>query len=845
MSISALSSPAGTRRPLPVNEARPDAPPAPPAVSAAPAAPVGSRAQGARGAAAAPPVPGTPSYATTAAAAADAGAYQLMGAGQPGTAGTVGATERAPVPGVDAGSVRSADGPVTSDGSSWSPEWKQKFSDAMSRMGLSSSEIATQLKSVESMPVTEQQLQTMLDQMQEAIGSFDDAWKQKFTKLLKELGTSADEQQQVLQQLAGSGLDDAKLTEAYTQMEATRPAWSAAYERKFKELDVPEELLKQLKDSKAPAAMLDEQFTKLVDTKAKYEKDGRLAKLEKAGATGAEKWSVMLQGTEGKDFDKAVEQIHSAHVPAWKRIGSIALNLIPGVYAAQYLTGKDWLTGDKIDRTNPLNIIGAVASGFAGFTMVRGAVNAVRTGGALWQAARGASLVGSTLSKGTSALGIGTVNAVNDARIATTLLNSSKAGFQLKSLVGSVARVGSLGRVSSVVRGYGQGMQLAASAAATHTLADGSKVVDKAIRSDALGVLRKGGSIDDVLRSTGTGRSALSGTTIGDDLIRSGYNANGFVQKGGNWRLNPFKRDATMTAGIPRDGATVWNLGRGVNFGTRSGQALGMGSIEAAKLGQTGVSAAAVANVGETAAHVARWSKALNSGASGGALRGAANLLGVQSRAVSGMVTGAERGAETAYKVSRVAANLGQKYGSYASIGIVGGAAVGMTGPQMQPMWDYVKNRSAIQAGERERADAADQEAAELERIYAAEHGGAAGAGAGAAAPNSNEPEVVGTSPSGADLVYFPEQDMVVDQGNGDIYDPNTQQIIGNMGQASGGGEQQVYVDPNTGYYVDPQTGLAADPATGQVYDTQGAVVGSIGGAEAGAATADGVGSMP
>jgi hypothetical protein len=263
----------------------------------------------------------------------------------------------------------------------------------------------------------------------------------------------------------------------------------------------------------------------------------------------------------------------------------------------------------------------------------------------------------------------------------------------------------------------------------------------------------------------------------------------------------------------------------------------------------------------ETMTKTAEWARKLGV-TDGGRFRSLLQLGGSARTAqrVAGIV---ERGGETGYRVGRHAIAIGQKYGSYASVGIVGGSAVGMTGKQMQPMWDYVKNRKEIQAQEREQHQIADTEAAELERLYAEQHGGAApqptpgvdaGAATGAGA-SSTEPQVVGTSPSGSQMVYFPEEGVVVDQGNGDIYDPNTQQVIGNLvqqqgGQAAtpapapapaasapaasapaattGGGEQQVYVDPQTGYYVDPQTGMMADPASGQVYDTQGNVVGNV-----------------
>ena len=132
----------------------------------------------------------------------------------------------------------------------------------------------------------------------------------------------------------------------------------------------------------------------------------------------------------------------------------------------------------------------------------------------------------------------------------------------------------------------------------------------------------------------------------------------------------------------------------------------------------------------------------------------------------------------------------------------------------------------------------------------------ASASGAGAV-----QPQVVGTSPSGGQLVFDPSLGAVLDTANGDIYDPATGTVVGNVAQLQRGGAAAgrvgagtgtgagtaptaagqsttggpgtgaVYVDPQTGRYVDPTSGLSADPATGQVYDTQGRVVGNVDGA--------------
>lgn len=813
-----------------------------------------------------------------------------------------------PQPGVDAGSAASANGPTAADvaagQSAWTPEWEQKFSDVMKRMGMSDAQISQQLSSVDTQAVSEEQLQVAYQQMEQSLGAFDDGWKTKFEKILDELDTPADERKQVLEQLAGGGLDELQLTEIYTQMQNSKPGWNEDWYHKFHSLEVPDEMIKQLEELKAPELMLQQQYGKLVETENEYRKDGRLDKLKDADATSDERWGVMLQGMKGEEFDKTVEQIHSSHVPAWKRIGSFALNLIPGVYAVQYLTGKDWMTGEKIDRSNPLNIVGAVASGFAGFTAVRSAIAGVQGLTALnaasqtTKAAAGGVALADAVS-GTSALSQGSFKAIEAAGLVSKFDKGLKFTDYLKSAIPIVNRFGEAGRLSAVGRGYMQSMQLAAGSAALKTLENGRVGVDQATKATVLGELKKGNSITDALaaagRTSGTGGGfAVKAENIIRDTSRYGFlqgsvgklgEGGRLVRGSGNFTLNPFARTATVAETATPN---VFSLGRGVNFGTNGGLAQGMGLIRGAN---------SVANPGLAASSAAASSGAnrLMSGRNASSMAGIriaddvqriqtmestalwANKLGVtdggrfrsllqlgsSNRAARNISSIVENGGNTGYRAARQLGVAGAKYGGYAATGVIGGAAVGMTGKQMQPYWEYLKHRDEIQAQEEAQRQVAEADAAHLEQVYAAQNGGSASGGdattnstsssAGASTANagssSTEPQVVGTSQTGGTLVYFPLDGVVVDQGNGDVYDPQTGQVIGSLaGQqqgsvpaetggaastgtaptAGGTGAQEVYVDPNTGYYVDPQTGLQADPATGQVYDTNGNVVGNV-----------------
>lgn len=831
----------------------------------------------------------------------------------------------APEAGRDAGSARSADGPTAEDvagaqpgldpaaqgGSAWNAQWEQKFGDVMKRMGMSDADIRSQLEGVKGQPTSEAQLNEAYRQMEASVGAFNDQWRGKFDKLLDELKTPAKDKEQVMQQLAGSGMTEQQLQEAYTKMQAAKPAWGEEWESKFKALEVPEEMLKQLKDSGAPKDVLDQQYKKLLDTKMEYMKDGRLGKLQDAGASSEEKWGVMLQGTKGEDFDKVVEQIKSANVPAWKRIGSFALNLIPGAYAVQYLAGKDFLTGEKIDRSNPLNIVGAVASGFAGFTAVRSAVAGVQgltaanaAAQATKAAAGGAALADAVT--GTSALSQGSFKAIEAAGLVSKFDKGLKFTDYLKSAVPIVNRFGEAGRLSAVGRGYYQGMQLAAGAAGLKAVEGGGAALDKATKATVLDGLKQGQSIDEALAAAGRTSGTGGGYAIRAQDIARDYNRYGFLQGGvsgrfgigngsGNFTINPFKNTNTIASA---EGSNVFNLGRSVNFGSSGGLAQGLGAVRGANMvSNTGLATQAAARVADanklmtnqgamagrisglggiesqaqrvaTMEKTAEWAQKL--GVTGGSrFRSLLQLGSSNSRQASRVSNIVENGGSGAYRAARYAGDIGGRWAGMAAVPIVGGAAVGMTGKQMQPGWEYLKNRDEIQAQERKAAEQADKEAAELARLYAEQQGGTGGGGASDAAEGAatsgggaqqsadaggqaaSGPQVVGTSPTtGGQLVFDPSLGAVYDSTNGDVYDPNTGQLVGNLNQlqgqaqgtattgsapasggaaTGGGGAGEVYRDPQTGYYVDPATGLMADPATGNVYDPNtGQVVANV-----------------
>ena len=734
-------------------------------------------------------------------------------------------------------------------------------------------------------------------------GAFDARWKGKFTKLMSDLKVPKDQQATALQQLAGMGTPDLQKVydEMSKQQQAQTPAWNEEWDSKFRALDVPAPMLKQIRESKAPADVLQKQFQSLLDTKMKYHRQGGLKRLDDAKASSEEKWSVMSQGLRGKELDKAVEGIRSKHVPTWKRVASVAINFVPGAYLAQYAIGKDLLTGDKIDRTNPINIIGAAASGFTAFSAVRGAVQGMQ------------GLEAANTAYKLKTIGEGSKDAIEAARLTSKFEQGLKIRDYFKAATPVVNRFGEAGRLSAVGRGYTQSMKLAASSAAIQKV-DGASKVDATIRNTVLAKLKDGGSIDDALAAAGrTGKN--KGTQIAAETVARDFNRYGFLQGGtgktggsANAKFNPFRRDAGIST---TDNANVFALGRSTNLGSRGGLAQGLGAIRGSNQVRNTVGGADVAvanglakrgllhdvnNVAPagtplnrvvtdadharmatgfgivddtqraaTIAKSAEWSQRLELGTS---RLQRMFQFGASNRAAQRTVQAVENGADRGHAIlSRAAAIPGN------SRMIVPGITVGAiaaptyaaamgTGRVPQDYWDYLKDKKSIDAANRKREQSADREAKELERLYQEQQrqakAGTQGAAQQPAPTGAAAAQVVGTSATGGQLVFDPSRNQVVDVQNGDLYDPTSGAIVGNLAQSAATGLTDaragaaragatapagVSIDPQTGYYVDEATGLLADPATGDVYDpATGKVVGNVG---AGSASGASTGTAP
>lgn len=344
----------------------------------------------------------------------------------------------------------------------WSPQWESKFSELLAKSGMSATDIEQQLSQVRSTPLSEDQLQQVYDQLVGQVGAWSSDWEKKFTKLFEKADLPKEQITEAITAMSQAGMSQVELEKAFTdaskQIEASKPGWSDDWEDKFKTLDIPEDMLKSLKDSKGSEENIKGIYETLLKAKMEFKDNGRLKKLEDADASADEKWGMMIEqdpkggikvrDVSDHDFDKAVEGIHSQHVPAWKRVVSIGLNLIPGVGTLQYLTGKDWVTGEKIDRSNPLNIGMAVLSAIPAIGYIKGGIQAVR----------GASMLGGALRAGAAGTEAAVAGGAAVNAIGKVAGESGHIATAMKAIVGggtAVEAAGISGKAATSLMRFG------------------------------------------------------------------------------------------------------------------------------------------------------------------------------------------------------------------------------------------------------------------------------------------------------------------------------------------------------------------------------------------------------
>jgi hypothetical protein len=181
--------------------------------------------------------------------------------------------------------------------------------------------------------------------------------------------------------------------------------WSQAWEARFRQLGMPDSIIALYKDSGASDAGLEAAFnfalTRIEDLTAR----GWVDKLSSNGATPEQIWEIALapKPLSDDELDKIVAQLKKGNRSGFERALQTLVTFTPGGELAQFVAGKKFVSGQEIDRSNPLNIGFAALSGLALFTSIRGVGNiakgwAARGGGYAELAKAGLSTQGQSVS---------------------------------------------------------------------------------------------------------------------------------------------------------------------------------------------------------------------------------------------------------------------------------------------------------------------------------------------------------------------------------------------------------------------------------------------------------------
>lgn len=413
----------------------------------------------------------------------------------------------------------------------WSPQWQQRFLE----LGLPQ-EFVTELQSyAQKNGIGAEQLERVYQQVGEKI---------KATQ-----GTSGT------QGVPGApGSSQAPGTQA-AQPAADAPGWDAQFEQAFRGLGMPDEVLQMYAQSGAPAAGLEAAFNHASGRVQDFTDRGWMQKFTEAGVAPLETWGLILGDQPAKDED--IQAVLDAHEKGqeslWQKGGQLATSLFPGGRLAQYVFGKEPVSGDKIDRSSPMEIGMAALSGVALFAAFRGA----KSLSAGW-AARGGGFgnlnsLNETLSKLTTASGaaapLGEVESLSQAAMGATQTWGTKQ--KLLSLIPFT-------KLHREVVGLGH-----AEAAA------------KAFNA---------GGAAKMLANETDGAAKLATITGMFDDIKSGAVR---VQGAGNAYFDLFRKGAPMKLSAARDGQELITVSKGLGVGNGNSQLVSLMEVGGQRLART------------------------------------------------------------------------------------------------------------------------------------------------------------------------------------------------------------------------------------------------------------------
>jgi hypothetical protein len=474
--------------------------------------------------------------------------YEHVHAGIVAAGGTPGVT---PVPGSTASSA-------------WDTEWEQRFAS----LGLPTELVGDIKAEAQRTGADDAKLQAVYDQLAAGgaggttgTSAWNAAWDQRFAAL----GLPADMVADIKAEAQRTGADDATIQRVYEQVaakvqggtttptggtqgaDASQPGWNAQFEQAFRSLGMPDDVIAIYAQSGAPASGLEKAYEHAKGRVADFTDRGWMKKFQDAGIPADQTWSLVLGPNAATD--EQCEEVLKAHKKANESMlqkgAQLATSLFPGGRLLQYAFGKEFVSGDEIDRTNPMEIGMAALSGLAAFAAIRGGKNVLagikaRNGGFAALNGVGSTLEGLGLPKGG-------VASMEQAAMGAT----QTWGFKQKLLswipgTSLHREVVGLGHAEAAARAFNGG------AAA------------KILANDADGALQM-----------------ATLTQVFDD-IKSGAMR---IQGGSNAYL-ALKKAPLMSLSSLKDGSQVIKVAKGLGIGNGNSQLVGLMQVGGTKLGQ-------------------------------------------------------------------------------------------------------------------------------------------------------------------------------------------------------------------------------------------------------------------
>lgn len=225
-------------------------------------------------------------------------------------------------------------------------------------------------------------------------GAWNPEWEARFTALglpqefvaqirAEALRTGADAgkleavYQQVAEKLRANATQGPQGPQAPQQPAQDQPGWNPQVEQAFRSLGMPDEVLQMYAQSGAPLGGLEVAYKHAAGRLQDFTDRGWMQKFQEAGVPPVQTWSLILGdvAVTDKDAQAALDAHRKGQRSIWQKGGQLATSLFPGGRLVQYAFGKEFVSGDKIDRSAPMEIGMAALSGLAAFAAIRGGKN--------------------------------------------------------------------------------------------------------------------------------------------------------------------------------------------------------------------------------------------------------------------------------------------------------------------------------------------------------------------------------------------------------------------------------------------------------------------------------------